>query len=750
MDYKYLDSSININEISLKETDGINPFVKKNSQQEIIKGISFLNTDEQFLYVHGFLGTGKRQVIDYICDYLSTDVIKLEYYCKQSTVCDDILLRFIDIIEKSTSSNSQNINYRITTLAVKFQRHIESIQKPFIIVLHSFDDVLDENIQLIVKCLEDTLKHNNVKLIISTRAMQQDVAGSIHIDKKIFLKGFTKDIFKEFLNENNLKVTNTTLDDFYKYTRGYYYYTALVIKIIHSMKITLNDFLEKYTASGMSFDEYIGYTYLNLIPTAIRNFFWFLRTVRHGLTLNALAIFELYDEFSVEYLKDNLMIFQVNDTIYVQDYFLQNIDISIPQKTEIKLHKYIISIYEKMLKEPLQTRAIMISRQALRAEISYHNSCIDNVKNNNSKTDAEPNLHQEQAKPPKEPEASAKDCTLEVLLKNAKDALSRDDKTEAIEGYLKVINYPDIDLNTLVSCRLTLAQLYKAIEDYPKSLHYYELVETYYKHNNEVINLNYLYYEKTEVLFLTYKNARAIETIKKVIYSIDTPRSLMVSACTLLGNIYSSMDNNAEAYIYYQKALDSLDENTTNDVRAELYFKFALANDDKENMEIAYEYYNKCIFLDAKTPYRALAYANLGSCYLDNCNYEDAANCFEKAYQLEKSCNNYDGIYYSSIRLAKIYSKIAPAKALNYYLEAKQCAEFLNEAFYVMEASVALGDYYYNNTAMNKKALSEYLNAKVAAKTLESVDKTKLEQRIADMKLRMNEEEFNEIERKYE
>ena len=98
------------------------------------------------------------------------------------------------------------------------------------------------------------------------------------------------------------------------------------------MKIDLSEFLQKFAQSDMSFDSYLGVTYINLIPTTIRNFFWFLRTIRHGLSLNALAVFELYDEFSIEYLKTNLMIFQVHETIYVQDYFLQDIDISIPEK----------------------------------------------------------------------------------------------------------------------------------------------------------------------------------------------------------------------------------------------------------------------------------------------------------------------------------------------------------------------------------------------------------------------------------
>lgn len=62
---------------------------------------------------------------------------------------------------------------------------------------------------------------------------------------------------------------------------------------------------------------------------------------------------------------------------------------------------------------------------------------------------------------------------------------------------------------------MLLARLYKEIGDYQTAQHYYELVELFYKKNNEVINLNYLYYELTDLYFLMYKNERAIETIKK-------------------------------------------------------------------------------------------------------------------------------------------------------------------------------------------------------------------------------------------
>ena len=746
MTYQFLNNSIDINDVVLPNSDKIHPLLLKNDDADIKKALAFLATDEKFLYVHGFLGTGKRQFINYVADFLQKDVIKLEYYCKESTVCDDILLYFIDIIEKTALSKAVNLNTKVTTLAVKFQTYISSIKKPFIIILHSFDDISQDNSNLVSQNLQEALtKNSNLKVILSTRALVQGILGNIKFDKKIFLKAFSKDIFKEFLTTSQINCTDTTLDDFYKYTRGYYYYTALSIKIIQAMKISLNDFLEKFAMSGMNFDSYLGITYINLIPNTIRNFFWFLRTIRHGLTFNALAVFELYDEFSIEYLKTNLMIFQVGEIIYVQDYFQQNIDISIPAKTEIKLHKYIISIYEKQLKEPLQTREILISRQALRAEIDFHNNCIKNIEVGSK--NEEKQIKTTMQKPIEEKTFIAEG--LESKLQTARKLHEEKKNTEAIELYSKILEDEKIDVQTKNEVRLALAKVYKEIGSYSKAVYYLERIETYYKKNNEVINLNYLYYELTDIYFLMYKCERAIKTIKKVIYSVDTPQSLMVASCTLLGNIYTSQNNPNEAYSYYKKALESLDENTSEETLSELYFKYALASDDRGDEQTAFEYYTKCITLNEDNPYKSLAYSNMGACYFDNNNLADAKDCLKKAYDIEKRNNDYDGIYYNASQLAEVLVAMHDKNALNYLIEAKQSAEFLDEGYYIMESCVALGDYYYNDSSLAKKALKEYFEAKRIAVAIGD-DVEKIDNRIKDMKLRMSKEEFSEIEKKYE
>ena len=548
MEYNFLNDSVDKENIYLQESGKINTYLKKSNYSEIIKAVDFIASKEKFLYIHGFLGTGKRQLINYVEEFLSDDVLLLEYYCKSSTVCDDILLAFIDKIEKLMPQKNLNINTKITTLMVKFEKMVALLNKPILIVLHSLDDILEENAYLVSSCFEKIIGYEQIKIIISTRATIQGILGDKKADRQLFIKAFPKNIFKEFMAANNVDCKETTFEDFYKYTRGYYYYTALVIKIIQAMKLSLHEFLEKFALSNMSFDAFLGITYVNLLPVTIRNFFWFLRTIRHGISINALASFDLYDEFSVECLKNNLMIFVSDEMVYVQDYFMQDIDISIPTKTEEKLHKYIINIYEKELKQPLQSRSILLSRQALRQEIEYHNECIKNLSNTNIKQekikDKEPEVKEELTK------IQETEC-IDSLLNEAKKFADENKNTDAIEIYNNIIETKPLDVMTLADIRIALARLYKKIGEYKKAEHYYELVEKFYKERNEVINLNYLYYELTDLYFITYKNERAIETAQKVIYSVDTPQSLMVDACTLLANIYSALKKNEEAYKYY-------------------------------------------------------------------------------------------------------------------------------------------------------------------------------------------------------
>ena len=97
------------------------------------------------------------------------------------------------------------------------------------------------------------------------------------------------------------------------------------------------------------------------------------------------------------------------------------------------------------------------------------------------------------------------------------------------------------------------------------------------------------------------------------------------------------------------------------------------------------------------------------------------------------------------MKLAEIYSGKSTDTALNFYNRALQIAEQLNEVFYIVSASTALGDFYFNRKN-NEEAYKNYKKAYDIVKDSQYKDnEEKIQQRIEDIKMRLGEERFREI-----
>jgi len=86
------------------------------------------------------------------------------------------------------------------------------------------------------------------------------------------------------------------------------------------------------------------------------------------------------------------------------------------------------------------------------------------------------------------------------------------------------------------------------------------------------------------------------------------------------------------------------------------------------------------------------------------------------------------------MKLAEVFTEKNPEKSLEYLKRAKNCADELNEPFYIAAANSALGDFYYDKKDF-KNALMHYENAKkLAANNLTKDSIAKIELRIENIK----------------
>lgn len=848
MKYQFLNFFLEKKDLLKQNSEVIDPFVLENNKENLENIYDFYGSEKPILFVNGFMGTGKRQVVNYSLNFLSKEAIVLWYNCFETTILDDILLCFFNEFKKlQTQGIISGLKVKTENFTAKINAYFTSIEKPFVIVLNSYDSIQKENLQEIVDFINHVIGFEKVKVVIVSRTLDRKSFEDDTKYERMTLSALDKNLFEKYLKQNKISFSSSQLDDLYKHTRGYYFYTSLTVSILKSKNYDIKTFMESFKLSFLSYNKFLEKEIIDIIPAISVQFFWLLCIMRHGVTSQILKQMHYYNEENIDFLTKNLLLVQSNGLIFVHDYFREQMDIAIPENVSQKLHKFIIDFYESQLPlKPLE-RGILLSRQTIRDEIEYHTlflpkkvgeintnaykamakglefdlSRIKQGKDAQSqqqidiKEDSQKVYPRQQDKKPDyistvSPNVSNVDINLNDLpfkltedelkmlnntstgknvsermqssinfdikredgdiplqqqeqdfketliycLKMANDEASKYNFKLACDWYKKALTFNKDEnyINELPVIYTKMAYAYHKLNEIDNSLKYYGLAKEFYNQIGEIVKENYIKLNIANVYYETYKFDLAKTTLLEIISTKDNPHILTTKAYIALANIEDSLSNGNLAFDYYKKALEL--SNSTMDVEtlSELYFKYALCSDDRNDITTAIEYYEKCINInrDPKVnKFLSSAYSNIATLYLEKRDNAIAVKNFLQAYQIDEANENYDGIYFSATKLAQIMQRKLPDKAIFYFKKAKQCAEKLNDIFYMASSLLALGDFYYGQK-QDALALDEYFTALDLVKNDFSKDNiAKIEMRINDIKFRIGADKFAVIENEY-
>jgi len=373
MQYKFLNFFLDKKDILSQNSEMIDSVLIDNNVSQLGDIYEFYKNERPILYVNGFLGTGKVQLINYSTNFLSEETIVLKYNCFETTILDDIFLTFFEEFKKLETQKiitppkikSENFNQKIHS-------YFSTIEKPIVIILDSFEALTDENRTEIIDFILHLVTFQKVKTILIGRTFKSSYFPENYPLDRVTTNPLEKNLFEKYLKANKIKFNQKILDDLYKYTRGYHYFIALTLKIMEVKQLSPETFLENFQKSFMNYYEFLEKESVDLIPTISIRFFWLLCLFRHGMSIQLLKQMRMYDEDTISTLVNHKILTKDNNQVYVQDYFKEQVDVSIPQNVALKLHQNIIDIYEAQLPLKPFERTILLSRQTMRKEIEYH------------------------------------------------------------------------------------------------------------------------------------------------------------------------------------------------------------------------------------------------------------------------------------------------------------------------------------------------------------------------------------------
>ncbi len=755
----------------LKQDIGISPILIENNIQKIEDILDFFNNPSPLLLVNGFMGTGKVHVVNQALSFLSDEVITLKYNCFETTILDDILLEFFDNFKKLTAQGVIPIpKAKTENFTQKINAYFDSIDKPVLIVINSFEQVLKDYKQEILDFFFHLSKSYKIKTIIISRKFDYEDFKQNY--QRVSINALEKGLFEKYLREEGFKQIGPLSDELYKYTRGYWFYTTLSIKIMQMRKLPLADFMSGYTQSFQTFNDFILREALSLIDPVSGHLFRFLTIMRHPVNVKLLQTLNLYDADRIAYFVDNLVLTREGAMIYLQDYYKTIAENSITESIAVKIHKSCVDLYNTQLPlKPLE-RDLLISRQTMRREISYHNLYIPKKPVLNIKQTSQTQFMQ--PIPQVQPTIQEKDEQIKhisfvfeteademAIMNKIANSITKfvdisDKKTQALDEikdlslidlinlakkeeqqfeYLKAamiyqkaltLNNDDDYYTFLPTLYSRLADAFKNMSDWFNALKYFELTVEFYVSTGDTEKINEYKFEIANIFYITFKNDKAEKLLREILTE-DISINLQIKSELLLSSITGQC-----------LKLPPTTEGIEKSVLAELYFKYAVEQDNAGETETAVKYYKKCVETsqDVKVNnFLSSALTNLASIYDENGKTELAIKYLHESLRLDELSQNYNGIYISAMKLAEINKE----KSLEYLQRAKKCAQELNERFYITSVDIAIGDYYVKIKDY-KNALKYYESAKKSAQNdfnKENLEKIQL--RINDIKKVYNE-----------
>ena len=765
---------------TIQRQSDTNPFLIENNTEKIEKILTFFKEHTSLLLVNGFMGTGKAEVVNHALSFLNNDTIILRYNCFETTILDDILLEFFNCFKKLEAQNIIQIpKTKTENFTQKINAYFDSINKPIVVLIDSFEQILKDNKANILNFVEHLSKSYKIKVILIGRKFDYSEFEVNY--ERLAITAFDKGIFEKYLRSEEFKQIGPLSDELYKHSRGYYFYTNLAIKIMKIKKYSLADLIAEYSKNFLSFNDFILREALSLVDPVSGHLFRFLTIMRHPVNTKLLKTLNLYDEERVKYFVDNLLLKQDGDLIYLQDYYKFIAENSIAENIALKIHKSCVELYETQLPLKPLDRDLLISRQTMRKEIEFHGLFIPKKPMMIQKPVPEPAFIQAQVMQQQpsitlqekdeqikkisfvfESEADEmaimnkiatsinkfvditdkkhqaldeiKGMTLVDLINLAKQEEQNFEYQKVAMIYQKALTLnTDEDYYTFLPTLYTrLADAFKHMSDWFNAIKYYELAVDFYISTGDTEKICENKYEIANIYYITFKNDKAENLLNEVINS-EISANLEIKSKLLLSSI---------------KDIWQINEIPTNlneaekPVIAEFYFKYALNFDQKGDIINAVKYYKKCVETSQNREinlYLSSALTNLATIYDEDGQTEKAIKYLLESLRLDELSKNYNGIYVASMKLAEINTVKQPDKALEYLKKAKNCAIELKDNFYIASSDISLGDFYYKRKDL-KNALKYYEDAhKLAVNNLAKDNVSKIEMRINDIKKVYNE-----------
>jgi len=628
-------------------------FTKFNSN--ILNKIAdFINSQSDLLYISGFQGCGKSEIVNKAIENLDDDILLFRHLCFKNSVIDDFLLGFYDTLRYYSINKKINLKKGLTeNFAQKVSFYFKNLEKKSLIIIDNFE-IISTNSE-IMDFLAHLGKYENVKLILISRVLEPEFFEekglnfeTINIQPNDYFtfKLKVQDAFLTFENSYD----DSDIEEFYNSTKGYELYLKMALRYIITVNTTLKEFMEEFKKRNLEFEDFLISKIVSLVPPIYLPFLQNMSCLNHSVKIAFIEHYGLGDISLINYLHRKMLISKFDDEIYLKDYLKQYFLSNLSIKERIDNYKNLIKIYENELSKSPKERLLRLSRESIRKQIEFVKTQLPNVNRPQSFTGSAFSYIKQSENTPlpwyaklsklrqkgftensgettqntgKKDISSEESLSIEERLlieefrKNkaksaAKEALPDNSEIlknienleknfdyngaiEVITGFLADSTPKDDSL--MKEIYLKLARNYSKINNFDGALENFHNAEKICNELDDsagIVNIKLL---EGDLYKKLYRLEKAKNTLSEAVnLSSDTFKTGAAKGYLALGEIYEMENDFKLAFESYNKAAEyAQNEDGARDLLPEIYYRTGTLYDDGQNTEKSLEYYQKSI-----------------------------------------------------------------------------------------------------------------------------------------------------------
>lgn len=337
------------------------------------KLVNFVNSNASLFALHGFMGSGKSTMVDFLPKITNDDVLCFRINCFESTNLDDVLLSIhTDFVNYHNQRKITLPKVDSTGFTDRINAYLKSINMPMLFI---FDSVNAQKFPLHVE-ISNFIKHisqiERVKVVVASRNLaDSDLSGENNQNYAI-IKLCGKEEFIEILNKNDITSDEETYNNAFEATKGHFLYISLLINVIKLLNLNLKSVYNDYSKKKKTIFDFLISKVLTLIPERFFKTLWFLALIRSGVSENFLIKQKLSTPDELAYLEERMLLCREGINIYLKDYVKSTVIETINPQTFKDIHTYLAELYESQLPKKPSERDLIISRSTMRREAAYH------------------------------------------------------------------------------------------------------------------------------------------------------------------------------------------------------------------------------------------------------------------------------------------------------------------------------------------------------------------------------------------